>query len=153
MRVASAASFSFMKISVAQSDTDVARCFAVMVQLRPHLVEVEFVARVRSMQSEGFHLAFLEDAGAVRAVAGYRYYDKLFSGQNLYVDDLVTDLAQRSRGHGAALLDWLADEARRRGCTQLELDSGVQRSEAHRFYFRQRMHISAFHFVVPLQRK
>jgi GNAT superfamily N-acetyltransferase len=103
------------------------------------------------MQQEGFHLAFLEDAGAVRAVAGYRYYDKLFSGRNLYVDDLVTDSTVRSRGYGGKLLAWLTDEARAHGCTQLELDSGVQRTDAHRFYFRERMHVSAFHFVVPIK--
>ncbi len=122
-----------------------------MAQLRPHLVEGEFVARVRRMQGEGFHLAFLEEAGAVRAVAGYRYQDKLFSGKNLYVDDLVTDATQRSHGHGHTLLAWLGDEAKRHGCVQLELDSGVQRFEAHRFYLRERMHISAYHFVIALK--
>ncbi len=139
-----------MNIALAETDSDIARCFAVMNQLRPHLVEKDFVARVVRMRREGFHLAFLEEDGAVRAVAGYRYYDKLHSGQNLYVDDLVSDATQRSRGHGAALLRWLAAEAKRHGCVQLELDSGVQRFEAHRFYFRERMHVSSYHFVVPL---
>lgn len=140
-----------MNITLARTDPDIARCFPVMAQLRPHLVEADFVGRVRRMQREGFHLAFLEEGGVVRAVAGYRFYDKLFSGQNLYVDDLVTEGAQRSRGHGAALLRWLAEEAKRHGCVQLELDSGVQRFDAHRFYFRERMHVSAYHFVVPLK--
>ncbi len=140
-------------IALATSDADIARCFTVMQQLRPHLVESDFVPRVRRMQGEGFHLAFLMDAGAVRAVAGYRYYDKLFSGKNLYVDDLVSDSTQRSRGHGRALLAWLAGQARAQGCAQLELDSGVQRFEAHRFYLRERMHISAYHFVIALQPK
>jgi GNAT superfamily N-acetyltransferase len=138
-------------IALAETDADIARCFPVMHQLRPQLVAADFVARVRRMQQEGFHLARLEDEeGAVRAVAGYRYYDKLFSGQNLYVDDLVTDGSQRSRGHGRALLAWLCAAARARGCVQLELDSGVQRFEAHRFYFRERMRISAYHFVISL---
>jgi len=137
-------------IRPALTDSDLARCFAVMHQLRPHLVAGEFIGRVRRMQSEGFHLALLEDAGDVRAVAGYRYYEKLFSGKNLYVDDLVTDSAGRSRGYGRALLAWLCDEARAHGCAQLELDSGVQRFDAHRFYFRERMHVSAYHFVTPL---
>jgi GNAT superfamily N-acetyltransferase len=140
-----------MNIALATTDTDIARCFPVMHQLRPHLLESEFVSRVRRMQGEGFHLAFLEDTGAVHAVAGYRYYDKLFSGKNLYVDDLVSDATQRSRGHGARLLTWLTAEAKAHGCTQLELDSGVQRFEAHRFYFRERMHISSYHFVVPIK--
>lgn len=140
-----------MTIALATTDADIARCFPVMQQLRPHLVAADFVARVRRMQREGFHLAFLESDGAVRAVAGYRYYDKLFSGKNLYVDDLVTDTTQRSHGHGRALLAWLTAEARAHGCTQLELDSGVQRHDAHRFYLRERMHISAYHFVVALK--
>ena len=140
-----------MNIALAETDADIVRCFPVMAQLRPHLVAADFVGRVRRMRTEGFCLAFLEDEGVVRAVAGYRFYDKLFSGRNLYVDDLVTDAASRSRGHGAALLAWLAAEARRRGCVQLELDSGVQRFDAHRFYFRERMHVSAYHFVTALE--
>ena len=138
-------------IQLATTDTDIARCFAVMQQLRPHLVATNFVDQVRRMQREGFHLAWLEEDGAVRAVAGYRYYEKLFSGKNLYVDDLVSDSTQRSRGHGRALLAWLAEEARAHGCAQLELDSGVQRFDAHRFYFRERLHIAAYHFVTPLR--
>jgi GNAT superfamily N-acetyltransferase len=140
------------RISLAESDTDIARCFPVTAQLRPHLLEADFVARVRRMQREGFHLAFLESDGVVRAVAGYRFQDKLFSGLNLYVDDLVTDAAERSRGHGRALLAWLVTQARARGCDNFELDSGVQRHDAHRFYLRERMKISSYHFVLPLTR-
>ncbi|MBI5693939.1 MAG: GNAT family N-acetyltransferase [Verrucomicrobia bacterium] len=139
-------------IRLAETDPDIALCFGVMHQLRPHLRAGDFVAQVRRMQAEGFRLALLEDEGTVRAVAGYRYYEKLFSGRNLYVDDLVTDGAARSRGHGRALLGWLVEQARTHGCDQLELDSGVQRAEAHRFYFRERMHVSAYHFVLPLRR-
>jgi GNAT superfamily N-acetyltransferase len=140
-----------MRIALAQSDADIARCFPVMQQLRPHLVESEFVARIRRMHAQDFHLAYVAADGGIRAVAGYRYQEKLFAGKTLYVDDLVTDSTARSQGHGRALLGWLAGEARAHGCTQLELDSGVQRFAAHRFYFRERMHISSYHFARALQ--
>jgi GNAT superfamily N-acetyltransferase len=120
-----------------------------MVKLRPHLDEAGFVARIWHLQGEGFHVAAVEDESTpVRAVAAYRYLDTLFSGQNLDVDDLVTDPTHRSRGYGRALRAWLQAESRADGCVQLELDSGVQRSEAHRFYFREHLHVSAFHFVI-----
>ena len=138
-------------IALAESDADIARCFPVMAQLRPHLVEAEFVPRVRRMQAAGFHLAGLTEDGTVRAVAGYRYHEKLFSGRTLYVDDLVSDPTHRSRGHGARLLDWLAAQARARDCDVLELDSGVQRFDAHRFYFRERMKIASYHFARSLK--
>jgi GNAT superfamily N-acetyltransferase len=142
---------SSIHIAIAESNADILRCFPVMLQLRPHLVEADFVARVRRMQTEGFLLARLEEDGAVRAVAGYRYHEKLFSGRTLYVDDLVSDPAQRSRGHGARLLTWLVEQARAHDCDVLELDSGVQRFDAHRFYFRERMKISSYHFIRSLK--
>lgn len=139
-----------MTITVAQTDAEIGRCFPIMRQLRPHLIESEFVTRVRTMQHIGYLLAALEVDGGVAGVAGYRFLEKLFSGRNLYVDDLVTDGQQRSRGHGAALLAWLCAQAKAHDCAQLELDSGVQRFEAHRFYFRERLHLSAYHFVRKL---
>ena len=59
-------------------------------------------------------------------------------GKNLYVDDLVTREACRSKGHGKALIDWLRNEA------------GKQRHRAHRFYLRQGMDIASFHFSEKL---
>jgi GNAT superfamily N-acetyltransferase len=99
------------------------------------------------MQGEGYRLAALEQAGVVCAVAGFRVFDMLHRGRNLYVDDLVTDETRRSSGCGATLLQWLMARAGREGCARLDLDSGVQRAGAHRFYFREGMAISAYHFT------
>lgn len=144
-------SYPVTNIRIADSDDEIRRCFPVLVQLRPHLELAELVPRIRRMQREGFVLAFLEADERVSAVAGYRYLDLLFSGRTLYVDDLVTHENVRSRGYGSALLDWLKQEARANGCATLTLDSGVQRTEAHRFYFRERMHIVGYHFSIALQ--
>jgi GNAT superfamily N-acetyltransferase len=62
------------------------------------------------------------------------------------VDDLVTDEQQRSQGDGKVMIDWLVEYARKNQCTELHLDSGVQRHEAHRFYLRERMDITCYHF-------
>jgi GNAT superfamily N-acetyltransferase len=140
-----------MTIALAESDTDIARCFPVMSQLRPHLSEPAFVPRVRRMMTQGFRLAYLVDDGVVRSVAGFRIMDLLFSGLTLYVDDLVTDASARSRGCGDKLVDWLVAHARAAGCDHFSLDSGTQRVDAHRFYLRKRMTISAFHFALPLK--
>jgi len=134
-------------INLAQSEDQIRRCFPVMAELRPHLVEREFVERIRRQHREsGYQLAFVEASGAVRSVAGFRIAEFLAWGRTLYVDDLVTASAERSRGHGQALLDWLVARAKADGCAELHLDSGVQRFDAHRFYLRHRMSITAHHF-------
>lgn len=140
------------RIAVATTQEEIRRCFPVMHELRTHLVdEKEFMKRVVRQQKQGYQLAFLEAEAKVRAVAGYRFLESLFSGKNLYVDDLVTRDADRSRGYGGQLLDWLVDLARTNRCETLELDSGVQRFDAHRFYFSKRMSISSYHFRIKVQ--
>jgi GNAT superfamily N-acetyltransferase len=137
-------------IYIAESDEQVQSCFAVMRQLRLHLDESAFVSTIRRQEAGGYRLAFVEDAGRVCAVAGFRIMDNLAGGRILYVDDLVTDDGGRSRGWGAQLFDWLAARARNEGCHYLELDSGVQRFDAHRFYLARRMAISSHHFRLKL---
>jgi len=139
------------QIAEAATTEAIARCFPVMRQLRTHFTdEKKFVAQVERQRSDGYRLAFLEDGGTVRAVAGYRMSESLFAGRFCYVDDLVTDAAGRSLGYGSALFDWLVAEARAAGCAKLDLDSGVQRFAAHRFYLTKRMIISSHHFSLDL---
>lgn len=139
-----------MSIRLAVTDVEIEGCAHVMCQLRPHVPADQFLARVRVQQAGGYHLAFLEDAGRVVAVAGYRILENLFSGRVLYVDDLVTDEAARSNGYGKQLLDWLVAQARAARCQTCELDSGVQRFAAHRFYLTNRMDIVGHHFRLML---
>lgn len=42
----------------------------------------------------------------------------------------------RSRGLGEAMFRWAIDEARRRGCSLVQLTTDKSRSDAHRFYAR-----------------
>lgn len=123
----------------------------VMLQLRPNLPLDDYLKTVKRMQqSDGYQLAAVFDEGFVRAVAGYRFMEMLYSGKILYVDDLNTDERHRSKGYGKVLLDWLKAEARVQGCGQLHLDSGVQREQTHRFYFREELTINCYHFRVML---
>lgn len=134
-------------IRLMDTDDGIASTFPVMKQLRPHLSEETYVAQIRRLQREhGFQLAALLSDGQVRAVAGFRLSESLAWDRYVYVDDLVSDGEGRSHGFGGALLSWISARARQQGCTQLHLDSGVQRHGAHRFYLRERMDIASYHF-------
>jgi GNAT superfamily N-acetyltransferase len=147
-------------IALANSDLELKHCFPIMQVLRPHLVNIEeFIERVqRQRQEYNYRLAYLaepldgssESANSVKAVAGFRLSECLAWGKFLYVDDLVTAEAERSQGYGEQLVQWLINYARQHQCQSFQLDSGVQRFAAHRFYFRQRMEISSYHFFLKL---
>jgi len=134
----------------ADSDTEIAECYDVMAELRPHVGRKEFLPLIRQMQADGFRLACIRAEGRVVAVAGYRLSTNLFYGNSLYVDDLVTAESERSKGYGKELLAWLRAIAVERGCRAFHLDSGVQRKRAHEFYLREGLELSSYHFSVRL---
>ena len=136
-----------MSICVATTDNEIAACYPVMRELRPHLVERQFLSRVRDQERAGYRLVYLQGPIGVVAVAGFRVGENLAWGRFLYVDDLVTLSAHRSKGYGAKLLSWLKEQAAMEGCEQMHLDSGIQRKEAHRFYEREGMSMAGLHFV------
>ena len=131
----------------AVTDDAIQRCFPLYHELRPHLVESEIVERVRRQErAHGYEMVFLAEEGVPVALAGFREAEFLAWGRVLYVDDLITAARARGRGHGGVLMDWLIAEARRRGCAELHLDSGVNRFSAHRLYHSRRLEISSHHF-------
>jgi len=153
-------------IKIATSDRTIADCFPIIKYLRPHLQAEEFVERIRRQQESGYQLAFLakdirdvrdvKEAIApssepeIKAVGGFRISECLAFGKFLYVDDLVTQEGDRSQGYGEELLQWMISYAKTHNCEQFHLDSGVQRFAAHRFYFRQRLEITSYHFALKL---
>ena len=118
-------------------------------QLRPHL-PVDYVARMKEIFAGGGEMAVAEEAGRVAGITVYRVLEKTFTGRELYCDDLVTDERERSKGVGHALIAYMERLGRERGCDVLALDSGTHRQQAHKFYFREQMPITAFHFSKKL---
>lgn len=118
-------------------------------QLRPHLAG-RYGAAMQRVVAGGGEMCVAREGERIRGVAVFRVYENTSQGKHLYVDDLVTDEAERSRGVGRMLLDYLTGVARRRQCTSVVLDSGTHRTRAHAFYFREGFTIRAFHFIKPL---
>lgn len=120
-----------------------ARAEPVHRQLRPQL-PADYAGRLARVFANGARLAVVADGEVVVCVAVWRLIENTYEGRRLYVDDLVSDETRRSQGAGKLMLDWLEGRARALGADVLALDSGVQRARAHRFYFREGLHISSF---------
>ncbi|HUP97652.1 MAG TPA: GNAT family N-acetyltransferase [Usitatibacter sp.] len=122
---------------------------AVHRQLRPHL-PADYLARMKQVFGSGAQMAVALVGNDVAGITVFRVVEKTFSGRELYCDDLVTDEKKRSTGVGHALIAYMENVGRERKCDVLALDSGTQRQQAHKFYFREQMPITAFHFTKKL---
>ena len=137
-----------MQVHIAEDEQELKRIAPVMLELRDHFDSDGLVAQIRAQQKDGYVVAYVEEDGEVLAVAGFVITSKLAWRKHLYVDDLVTAAARRSRGAGRCLMDWLKRHAIDNGCGQLHLDSGVHRFRAHKFYLREGFDINSHHFAI-----
>ena len=119
----------------------------VLLELGPHLTPESFADVYSEGHPQGLRYTAIYDNDRCVAVAGWRLVATTVALRKLYVDDLVTDAGHRGRGVGAALLRELESRAREAGCRVLDLDSGADREDAHRFYFREGMVIRGLHFI------
>lgn len=140
-----------MKIAHYESPAQLARCFALMQELRFKLTdEAAFVAQAQRQQAQGYHLAGIEQHGKPVALAGYRLQENFIHGRFCYVDDLVTHASTRSEGLGSTLLDALAELAREQGCGRMVLDTAISNQRAQHFYQRVGYAALGLHFYRDL---
>ena len=140
-----------MEVKLASSDVELLLIAPVLLELRTHFENTEdLIAQIKRQQQDGYQLAYVISDDEVLCVAGFIVAHKLAWDKHVYVDDLITSASNRSTGAGKCMIDWLKQYCKEQQCTQLHLDSGVQRFAAHKFYLREGFVISSHHFSMNL---
>lgn len=114
--------------------SEIQEAFPVLQELRSHLDREEIATRYEQMRDEGYRLfgRYVDDD--LVAVAGVTIATNFYLGRHAFVHDLVTTDGRRSEGHGQQLLRRVHEWAREQNCETVELESGLWREDAHRFY-------------------
>ncbi len=124
-----------LTISELQSQKEILEAFPVMNQLRTHLDEKAYLDLVTEAKEKDMYRLFaLYDQGQIVAVTGFKPMITLYYGRFVWVCDLVTDNNKRSNGYGDKLLSYVHEWAKENGYQSVALSSGLQRTDAHRFY-------------------
>lgn len=139
-----------MLVELTAGDPRWVSALPVLQELRPHLTPQLLDQVIGEGATQGLRFTALFEEKECVAVAGWRIIANTSAIRKLYVDDLCTSSQVRAQGHGSTLLNVLIQMAKENECSRIELDSGVQRFEAHRFYLRERMNIDAHHFSLRL---
>ena len=126
---------SNLTIKELQSRNEIIEAFPVMRQLRTHLDEGSYLELVSEAQEkEGYKMFALFDGNDIVAVIGFQPMITLYYGRFIWVCDLVTDVNKRSKGYGEKLLTYIHKWANENKYESVALSSGLQRTDAHRFY-------------------
>src|SRR3954469_11027998 len=103
-------------------------------------------AAFRQMQASPENATWVaEEAGRVVGTFQLTFIRHLMRRGTLVaqIESVRVDAAARRRGYGEQMMRRAIEEARRRGCSRLQLTSHKSRKDAHRFY--QRLGFAATH--------
>lgn len=117
-----------------KTQDELIEAFKVMHELRTHLDEEGYLELLEPMQKEGYRMIVAIDNEEIVAATGIIQLTNFYNGKHIYVYDLVTAEAHRSKGYGDKLLSYIHKIAKQEGCSSVALSSGLHRKDAHRFY-------------------
>ncbi|WP_067727415.1 GNAT family N-acetyltransferase [Oceanobacillus damuensis] len=117
------------------SKDEIIEAYPIMRQLRTHLDENTYLELVMdAKEKDSYKIFALVDAGKIVAVTGFKPMITLYYGRFVWVCDLVTEKTMRSKGYGEKLLGYVHEWAMENNYESIALSSGLQRTDAHRFY-------------------
>ena len=121
--------------------------WSVVKQLREQLDYDEFEDLIYEMRSREYTMLGIFEKERLITYAGVVVQTNLYHKRHLFVDELVTDVAYRSKGYGEMMLEYLKDYAKMGMCERIVLSSGLARKEAHRFYEKEGFSKKSYVFV------
>jgi GNAT superfamily N-acetyltransferase len=110
------------------------KAFPLLSQLRTELQLNEYLELLNKMIGEGYRLFALYEGNQIKSLIGLSIRTNFYNKSHLYIHDLVSDTIERSKGYGQQLLQYIHQWAKDQGLEYVALESGLQRTEAHRFY-------------------
>ncbi|CAM3826208.1 GNAT family N-acetyltransferase [Bacillus paramycoides] len=127
-----------MNISEIVTEAELHDVLPVLQQLRTKLSKEEASSLFQKMKEENYKLLSLRnEEDEVVSLAGVAICTNFYNKKHVFVYDLVTAKAHRSKGYGNVLLSYIEDWGMENGCESIALTSAFPRLDAHRFYERE----------------
>ncbi|MGN4423204.1 GNAT family N-acetyltransferase [Bacillus cereus group sp. MYBK30-1] len=127
-----------MNISEIVTEAELHDVLPVLQQLRTKLSKEEASSLFQKMKEENYKLLSLRnEEDEVVSLAGVAICTNFYNKKHVFVYDLVTAEAHRSKGYGNILLSYIEDWGVENGCESIALTSAFPRLDAHRFYERE----------------
>lgn len=121
--------------------------YDILKQLRCELSYDAFEDLIYEMRHMEYKMFGLFEKGELICYAGASVLTNLYHKRHLFIFDLVTDEKYRSQGYAKLMLEYLQDYAKTAACENLVLSSGLQRTQAHKFYEKEGFTQKSFVYV------
>jgi GNAT superfamily N-acetyltransferase len=83
-------------------------------------------------------------------ISGLWFCTRHYSGRSVEPDHVIIDESYRNQGIGKMMFAWIYDYALSKGYETIELNTYVNNSRSHKFYYNEGFRILGFHFLKEL---
>ncbi len=133
-----------MNLDFREINDEFEQAYQIMKELRTKLVLDDFITIYKQAKSaDNYTLIGAYVNTECIALMGHRILYDYVHGKHLYIDDLVTTEAYRSKGVGARLLKVAEEHAKKTGCKYLRLSTGIENENARSFYEKEGLKLRA----------
>ena len=140
-----------MNVKAVVTEADLHDVFPVLQQLRTKISREEASSLFQKMKEENYKLFSLRnEENEVVSLAGVAICTNFYNEKHVFVYDLVTAEAHRSKGYGNVLLSYVEKWGKEEGCSSIVLTSAFTRIDAHRFYEREAFNKVSYFFYKAL---
>ncbi|WP_062058302.1 GNAT family N-acetyltransferase [Aquimarina longa] len=134
---------SFKKVDTSNFD----EMLDLVKQLNPSKESKVLKQRLEQMlESNAYQCFGLFLKGSLKGVIGCWTFTKLYSGKQLELDNVIIDAKIQSKDYGKAFFSFIEDWALKNDYEAIGLNTYIENSRSHKFYFNQGFRILGFHF-------
>jgi GNAT superfamily N-acetyltransferase len=106
--------------------------------------------RLDEMLTRGYECLGVYDGDQLIGICGLWMLTKIYAGRHIEPDNVCIHPDYRNKGIGEAMMHWVDEYARSKGCIAAELNAYVVNKKAHKFWLGQGYEIIGFHFIKKL---
>jgi len=106
--------------------------------------------RVQEMSTQNYECIGVYDREKLIGISGLWFQTRHYSGRSVEPDHVIIYEVYRSQGIGKLLFDWIDQYVISKGYEAIELNTYVQNTASHKFYYNEGYEILGFHFVKKL---
>ena len=106
--------------------------------------------RFSEMITQNYECAGVFDKNILIGVCGMWFCTRHYVGKSIELDHVFIEKEYRGQGVGKHFLAWIYEYAKNKNCKTIELNTYVQNSLSHKFYFNEGFEILGYHFLKKL---
>lgn len=130
---------------------DIDRILPLVQELNPGLSARTIIENQKEMFKLSNYLCFglFQDDNLIGLSSGWitiRHY----SGKQLEIDNVIVASKYQSKGNGGRFIELMEQWSREQECRTMELNTYLDNSRSHKFYFAKGFKILGFHFYKEL---